>query len=83
MLRDHEAEARKLLDRAAYDYFAGGVLDERAVVAEPAGLRPNLAYHHRILRAAVEPDFSTTLLGQTLSMPVLVAPVSFSAYGAH
>jgi 4-hydroxymandelate oxidase len=76
MLRDHEAEARKLLDRAAYDYFAGGALDERAVVANQSAYG-RISLHHRILRAAVEPDFSTSLLGQTLSMPVLVAPVAF------
>jgi 4-hydroxymandelate oxidase len=76
MLGDHEAEARRLLDRAAYDYFAGGALDERAMAANRSAYG-RISLHHRILRAAVEPDFSTTLLGQTLSMPVLVAPVAF------
>src|SRR6266436_678248 len=73
---DQEAAARKLLDPAAYDYFAGGALDERAMAANESAFS-GLTLHHRILRAAVDPDLSSTLLGQGLSMPVLVAPVAF------
>ncbi len=75
-LRDHEAEARKVLDPVVYDYFAGGALDERAIASNESAYRA-ISLHHRILRAAVEPDLTTTLLGQRLSMPVLVAPVAF------
>jgi 4-hydroxymandelate oxidase len=73
---DHEAAARKILDQAAFDYFAGGALDERTMVANESAYG-RISLHHRILRAAVEPDLSTILLGQALSMPLLVAPVAF------
>ncbi len=72
-----ERAARQMLDPAAFDYFAGGALEERALLAnEAAYARINL--YHRAFRAAVVPDLSTAILGQRLSMPLLIAPVALA-----
>lgn len=74
--QDYENAARKKLDPMAFDYFAGGALDERAL-AENEKVYKRHSLHHRVLRGACNPDTSTVLLGQNMSMPVLVSPVAF------
>jgi 4-hydroxymandelate oxidase len=76
LVRELEEEARNKLDRAAYDYFAGGALDERALANNERAYK-RFSLHHRILRGVIEPDPSTTILGQELTMPVIVSPVAF------
>jgi isopentenyl diphosphate isomerase/L-lactate dehydrogenase-like FMN-dependent dehydrogenase len=73
---DYEREAERLLDPAAWGYFAGGAGDEwtlRENVAAYArwNLRP------RMLVDVSEQTTATTVLGRELSMPLLVAPTAF------
>jgi isopentenyl diphosphate isomerase/L-lactate dehydrogenase-like FMN-dependent dehydrogenase len=73
---DFEREAERVLDPAAWGYFAGGACDEwtlRENVAAYArwNLRP------RMLVDVSESTASTTVLGHELSMPLLVAPTAF------
>ena len=73
---DYEREAERLLDPAAFGYFAGGAGDERT-------LRDNVeAFSRWQLRPRVLVDVSevstvATVLGSEVSMPLLVAPTAF------
>lgn len=75
-LLDLEAMARSKVPRAAFDYIAGGADGE-------VSLRRNReAYDHWALRPRVLVDVSrrdtaTTVLGERVSMPILVAPTAF------
>ena len=75
-LLELEDLARAKVPRPAFDYIAGGAEDE-------VGLRRNReAYGHWALRPRVlvdvsTRDTSTTVLGQRVSMPILVAPTAF------
>jgi 4-hydroxymandelate oxidase len=71
-----EEVARENLSEAAYNYYAGGAEDEVTLQANRAAfgrffLRP------RVLVDVGEVDLSVELLGERLSMPVLVAPTAF------
>lgn len=75
-LLEIEDMARAKVPRASFDYIAGGADDE-------VSLRRNRqAYDHWALRPRVlvdvsTRDTSTTVLGQRVSMPILVAPTAF------
>jgi 4-hydroxymandelate oxidase len=75
-IRDAETAARARLDPVYYDYFAGGAQDESTVAANEAAFRRRTLVP-RILRGCGPPRLETTLLGQTTSMPVLLAPTAF------
>lgn len=73
---DYEPIARAKLAEDLWDFYEGGAGDERTLVENRRAfdrwvLRP------RVLRAAASPDASTTLLGATIAMPILVAPWAF------
>ena len=75
-LLELEEMARSKIAHASFDYIAGGAEDE-------VSLRRNRgAYDHWALRPRVlvdvsTRDTSTTILGQRVSMPILVAPTAF------
>jgi 4-hydroxymandelate oxidase len=75
-LLELEELARAKLPRMAFDYYAGGAHDE-------VTLRENVAafgrrrVHYRVLRDVSERSTKTTVLGQEVSFPVLVAPTAF------
>ena len=75
-LEEYEAAARAVLDRPAYDYYAGGAEDETTLRANRAAFA---RYHlrPRVLVDVGSVDLSTEVLGERLSLPVLVAPVAF------
>ena len=73
---DYERLAEERLGPGAWSYFAGGADDERTLRwnLEAFGrwqLRP------RILCDVTDVSTSTTVLGTTVALPVLVAPVAF------
>src|SRR6476659_3638886 len=73
---DYERLAAELLEPGAHGYYAGGAEDELT-------LRDNVeAFRRRRLRPRLLIDVdacttATTVLGQEISMPLLVAPVAF------
>jgi hypothetical protein len=73
-----EARSRELLPQIAYDYYASGANDEIT-------LRENRAAYERITllpRMLVDvsvTDMSTTVLGELVSMPILIAPTALQA----
>jgi 4-hydroxymandelate oxidase len=74
-LEELEERARELLPQMAYDYYASGANDE-------VTLRENRAAYERITllpRMLVDVsvrDMGTTVLGEPVSMPILIAPVA-------
>jgi 4-hydroxymandelate oxidase len=74
-LKDYELAARERLEPAVWDYYAGGAEDEVSLRAnldawERWWLRP------RVLVDVSDVDMATTVLGQPISMPILVAPTA-------
>jgi 4-hydroxymandelate oxidase len=75
-VRDFEAAARARLDPVLYDYFASGAQDEVTLAANEAAFRGR-ALVPRVLRGCGAPRLDATVLGQGMSMPVLIAPTAF------
>jgi 4-hydroxymandelate oxidase len=71
-----EAEARSRLEATAFDYYASGAHDEVTLRANRAAFE-RIALHYRVLVDVSRRATTATVLGQELSMPVLVAPTAF------
>jgi 4-hydroxymandelate oxidase len=71
-----EAIARERLSRDAYDYYAGGAMDEVSL-RENRAAYDRIPLHYRVLVDVSRRDLATTVLGQPVSMPILVAPTAF------
>ena len=74
---DYERLARTKMDHAAFEYYAGGSGQERTLAANRSAfdaiqLRP------RVLVDVSHIDLATTVLGQQISMPVMLAPTAFN-----
>lgn len=75
-LLEIEALARARLDPSAYDYFAGGAHDEITLRSNRAAFdRLSIAY--RVLVDVSQRNLATSILGERVAMPVLVAPTAF------
>ena len=75
-LADYERAARDILTPAVYDYYAGGAEDELTVRWNRAAFR-RFMMRPRVLIDVSAVDQSVELLGERLSMPVLLAPTAF------
>jgi 4-hydroxymandelate oxidase len=68
--------ARSKVPKDVCDYFDGGALDEIALRENTAGWE-RLKLFYRVLAGVGTRDMKTTLLGQPVSMPMVVAPTAF------
>ena len=69
-----EAAAQRVLPAEAFGYVAGGASTERTVAANrEAFVRWRIV--PRMLRRVIERDLSTTVLGTSMTAPVLTAPI--------
>jgi 4-hydroxymandelate oxidase len=73
---DYERVARGKLSSDVLDYFCGGALDEITLRENTAGWE-RLKLYYRVLAGVGERDLGTTVLGQPISMPIVVAPTAF------
>jgi len=73
---DYERAAREKLPKGVCDYFCGGALDEITLRENTAGWE-RLKLFYRVLASVGERELSTTVLGQAISMPIVVAPTAF------
>ncbi len=73
---DFETAAHTKLPKVAYDYYASGASDE-ITLRENHAAYERIKLKPRVLRDISKRDLTTTLLGQTISMPILVAPTAF------
>lgn len=81
-LRELEALARERLTAMAYDYYASGAHDERTL-RENVEAWGRIAIHYRVLADVASRDLGSTVLGERVSMPVLVAPTAFHRLACH
>ena len=79
-LHDFEALARARMDPAAFDYFSGGAGDEHTMAANRRAF-DDLALRPRVLVDVATVDSSTTVLGQRMACPVLLAPAALQQMG--
>ena len=75
-LAEFEMAARTRLPREAYDYYAGGANDE-ITLRRNREAWSEIALHYPVLRDVSSRDTSTTILGERISFPVMVAPTAF------
>ena len=68
--------ARASMDPAAYDYYAGGADDETSLAENEAAWQ-RLRLRPHVLRDVGAVDPSTTVLGQHVASPILVAPTAY------
>jgi 4-hydroxymandelate oxidase len=73
---DYSRAARAKLPTDVFDYYVGGALDEITLRENTAGWE-RLTLYYRVLAGVRPRDMSTTVLGQPVSMPILVAPTAF------
>ncbi|MEI6700413.1 MAG: alpha-hydroxy acid oxidase [Actinomycetota bacterium] len=70
-----EVAAREVLGTMAYSYFAGGAEEERLLAEASEAWQRHLLFP-RVLRDVSLIDTSTTILGQELASPIIVAPTA-------
>lgn len=75
-IADYADAARERLDKAAYEYYAGGALDELTLNDNSAAYR-RIGLRYRVLAGVGEPDLRTTILGREVAMPIAIAPTAF------
>ena len=66
---DYEAAAREILPKIAYDYYGSGANDE-ITLHENHNAYERIKLKPRVLRDISKRDLTTTILGQTVSMPI-------------
>jgi 4-hydroxymandelate oxidase len=71
-----EAVARDQVEPSAWDYYASGANDE-VTLRENRAAFDRIRIFYRVLVDVSERDASTTVLGERVSMPILLAPTAF------
>ena len=74
---DYRELARRRLPRQLFDYVDGGAFAENSMRANEADLH-GLKLRQRVLRDVSSRTLETTVLGETMSIPLLLAPVGFA-----
>ncbi len=75
-LFDYEKLAKARLSTMAYDYYASGAMDEITVAANHRAY-DEILLRYRVMAGVGQRDLTCKVLGQNLSMPILVAPTAF------
>jgi 4-hydroxymandelate oxidase len=75
-VHDYQRAAHGKLRKEILDYFEGGALDEITLRENTAGWERLKLYYH-VLAGIRERNLRTTILGQSISMPIGVAPTAF------
>src|SRR5438876_10129006 len=75
-IAEYARAARSKLPQDVFDYYEGGALDEITLRENVTGWE-RLKLYYRVLAGVRPRDMSTTVLGQSVSMPILVAPTAF------
>jgi L-lactate dehydrogenase (cytochrome) len=74
---DYRRLARRRLPRGVFDYIDGGAEDERTLRGNSSSFS-RLEWRPRVLRDVSDLDTGTTLLGQPVSMPLILAPTGYT-----
>jgi 4-hydroxymandelate oxidase len=73
---DYARAARGALPKEVFDYYEGAALDEITLRENTAGWE-KLKLYYRVLAGVGPREMRTTVLGQSISMPIAVAPTAF------
>ena len=73
---DYARAAREKMPQDAFDYYEGGALDEMTL-RENTDSWTRLKLYYHVLAGVGERDLRTTMLGQPISMPIVIAPTAF------
>jgi len=74
---DLRTMAKRRLPRGVFDYIDGAAEDEVALANNSSGFA-HIGMKPRVLRDVSDVDLTTTLLGSSLKMPLVLAPTGFS-----
>lgn len=77
-LDDLRALAKERLPPMVWDYYASGAFDERTLRDNEAAWG-RLRLVHRVLRGVANRSLSTSVLGQPMALPILLAPTAMQA----
>jgi 4-hydroxymandelate oxidase len=75
-LLELESAAKQRMDGTAFDYYVSGADDEITLLENRQAFQ-RLKLHYRVLTGVGQRNLETSLFGQRLSMPVIVAPTAF------
>ena len=75
-LFEFEEQARLQIGQMAYDYYASGANDE-ITLRENRQAYERIVIYPRMLRDVSNRSLQTTVLGQEIHMPIMVAPMAF------
>ena len=81
-VRDYRELARRRLPRFLFDYIDGGSYAETTLRRNVSDLEA-VALRQRVLRDVGALDLSTTLFGQSLQLPVALAPIGLAGLTAR
>ena len=81
-VHDYRELARRRLPRQLFDYIDGGAYEEATMAANLDDLR-RLHLRQRVLRDVSERKLGTTVLGEELAIPVVLAPVGLGGMFAQ
>lgn len=73
---DYARAARGKLPKEVLDYYEGGALDEITLRENVAGWE-RLRLYYRVLAGVGPREMRTTVLGQSISVPIAIAPTAF------
>ena len=73
---DYRELARRRLPRQIFDYVDGGAFGETTLNANRDDLH-HIQFRQRVLRDVSERRLATTVLGEEIAMPLILAPVGF------
>ena len=76
-VRDYRELARRRLPRQLFDYIDGGAYEESTLRANVDDLAA-IHLRQRVLRDVSELQLATTVLGQSLAMPLVLGPVGLA-----
>lgn len=79
---DYREAARRRLPPFLFDYVDGGAYAEQTLRRNVEDYRA-IALRQRVLGGVGEPDLQTTLFGESLSLPVVLAPVGLTGMYAR
>jgi L-lactate dehydrogenase (cytochrome) len=79
---DYREAARRRLPRFLFDYIDGGAYAENTLRRNVSDLA-DIALRQRVLRDVSALSLETELFGETLAMPVALAPVGLAGMGAR
>ncbi|HET8880632.1 MAG TPA: FMN-dependent L-lactate dehydrogenase LldD [Solimonas sp.] len=79
---DYRELARRRLPHFLFDYIDGGSYAEATLARNVADLS-GIALRQRVLRDVSQLDLGTTLFGQSLAMPVMLAPIGLAGLNAR